>query len=176
MPRLAFAFVLRRLRSPSLRFLFIFCAAALFGFAFEVIPWVNEHGIQPFITGLAWLAGGLIRLLGGWADVTEAVIRHPGNGFAIKIANGCSGLEAVILLAAGVLAFPATWSERALGWMAGAAAIMMLNVLRVMSLYYIGQYSREWFDWAHLYAWDVLIMIDGPVSYTHLTLPTNREV
>jgi len=138
---------------------------ALLGFAVEVIPWVDDHLVTPFIAGFAWLSGALIRLAGGLADVMDVIIRHPVNGFAIKIANGCSGLEALILLAAGMTAFPATWGQRALGWAAGAAAIMTLNVVRVISLYYLGQYSLAWFEWAHLYVWDVLIMIDGIVVF-----------
>ena len=153
----------RGLRSPSLRFLLIFCSVALLGFAIELIPWVGDHVVTPFIAFLAWLSGALVRLPGGLAEVTDTIIRHPLNGFAIKIAYGCSGLEAFILLAAAMMAYPATWPQRALGWSAGAVAIMSLNVVRVISLYYIGQYSRAWFDWAHLYAWDVLIMIDGMV-------------
>jgi exosortase H (IPTLxxWG-CTERM-specific) len=155
----------RSLRSPSLRFLLIFCTTALLGFAVEVIPWVDTHLVTPFIAGLAWLSGALIRLAGGSAVVTDVIIRHPLNGFAIMIANGCSGLEVVILLAAGMMAYPAIWRQRIVGWMAGTVAIMALNVVRVLSLYYIGQYSRTWFDWAHLYAWDVLIMIDGLVVF-----------
>jgi len=155
----------RGLRSPSLRFLLVFCMVALLGFAIEVIPWVDDHVVTPFIAGLAGLSGKFILMTGGLAEVTGTVIRHPLNGFAIRIANGCSGLEAFILLAAGMMAYPATWRQRALGWGAGVVAIMSLNVVRVISLYYIGQYSRTWFDWAHLYAWDVLIMIDGMVVF-----------
>ena len=154
-----------RKRSSSLRFVLVFCATALIGFAIEVLPWVDTHLVTPFIAGLAWVAGGLIQLFGGLAVVSDVVIRHPGNQFAIQIANGCSGIEAAILLAAGVMAFPATWRQRALGWAAGTTAIMGLNIVRVISLYYIGQYSMAWFDWAHLYAWDVLIMLDGVVVF-----------
>jgi exosortase H (IPTLxxWG-CTERM-specific) len=143
----------------------VFCAAALVGFALEVVPWVDTHMVTPFIAGQAWLAGVLINLFGGLAEVSHVIIRHPVNQFAIQIANGCSGIEAAILLAAGVMAFPAGWRERALGWASGTTAIMVLNVVRVISLYYIGQYSSEWFEWAHLYAWDVLIMLDGVVVF-----------
>jgi exosortase H (IPTLxxWG-CTERM-specific) len=152
-------------RSSSLRFVLVFCATALIGFAIEVLPWVDTHMVTPFIAGQAWVAGGLIQLFGGLAVVSDVIIRHPVNQFAIQISNGCSGIEAAILLAAGVMAFPATWRERALGWLAGTSAVMALNVVRIISLYYIGQYSMQWFDWAHLYAWDVLIMIDGVVVF-----------
>ena len=131
----------------------------------EVIPWVDTHLVTPFIAGQALLAGALIHVFGGLAEVTNVIIRHPINQFAIQIANGCSGIEAAILLAAGVMAFPATLRQRAMGWLAGTAAIMVLNIVRIISLYYLGQYSMQWFDWAHLYAWDVLIMVDGMIVF-----------
>lgn len=154
-----------RQRNSSLRFILVFCATALVGFALEVIPWVDSNMVMPFIAGQALVAGLSINLFGGLAEVTNVVIRHPITQFAIQIANGCSGIEAAILLAAGVMAFPATWLQRAMGWLVGSTAIMVLNIVRIISLYYIGQYSMKWFDWAHLYAWDVLIMVDGVIVF-----------
>jgi exosortase H (IPTLxxWG-CTERM-specific) len=148
-----------------LRFVLVFCATALVGFALEVIPWVDTSMTKPFIASQTLLAGGLIHIFGGLAEVTNAVIRHPINQFALLIASGCSGIEAAILLAAGVMAFPATWLQRGIGLLIGTTAIMGMNVLRVISLYYLGQYSMKWFDWAHLYAWDVLIMVDGVIVF-----------
>jgi hypothetical protein len=127
---MSLATIIRRsLRSPSLRFLLIFCTAALLGFSVEVIPWVDDHLVKPLITGLAWLSGTLIRLAGGLALVSDDIIRHPVNGFAIKIANGCSGLEAAILLAAGMMAFPASWRQRSWRsmWCASSAFITLAN-------------------------------------------------
>jgi hypothetical protein len=77
-----------------------FCAAALVGFALEGVPWVDTNMVTPIIAGQAWLAGVLIHVFGGLAEVSHVIIRHPVNQFAIQIANGCSGIEAGILLAA----------------------------------------------------------------------------
>lgn len=148
-----------------LRFLAVFCLTALAGFAVEVIPWVNQNVVAQIIAAQTWISGALIHAGGGVADIAGTVIRHPVNLFAIQISNGCSGIEVAILLAAGMLAFPASWRERALGWVAGTSAIMSLNIVRIISLYYLGQYSSEWFDWAHTYAWDLLIMVDGLIVF-----------
>jgi len=151
--------------SPIKRFLLIFGATALLGFVIEVIPWVDDHVIKPYIAAIASLASNLIHVAGGLADVNKTILQHPVNGFSIMVANGCSGLEAVILLAAGMAAFPATWRQRSLGWTVGATALITLNVARIISLYYLGQYSRAWFDWAHFYAWDALIILDALVVF-----------
>ena len=35
-----------------------------------------------------------------------------------------------------------------------------LNVVRVISLFYLGQWNLQVFEWAHLYVWQALIMLD----------------
>ena len=146
-------------KKSGIRFLVTFILVAMVGFAIEVTPWFDTHVITPLIAGITFMAGSVIQAFGGVALLSGNVIRHTG-GFAIAVANGCSGIEAVILLSAAVLAFPAPWRSRLWGLTLGTLAVMSINLLRVISLYYLGQYSREWFDWAHLYAWDILIMLD----------------
>ena len=35
-----------------------------------------------------------------------------------------------------------------------------LNIVRVISLFYLGQWNMKVFEWAHLYVWQALIMLD----------------
>ena len=35
-----------------------------------------------------------------------------------------------------------------------------MNLLRIISLFYLGQYNRNWFDFAHFYLWEGLIVLD----------------
>ena len=69
-------------------------------------------------------------------------------------------MEATIVLLAAILAFPATWKQKLVGLAAGILAVQGLNVVRVISLFYLGQWDRDWFEWAHLYVWQALIMLD----------------
>ena len=85
---------------------------------------------------------------------------HALSHFAIQMAYGCNGAHVTILLWAAVLAFPASWMQKAKGLAAGTAAIHAVNLVRFISLFYIGQYNRDWFDFAHLYLWESLMMID----------------
>ena len=59
-----------------------------------------------------------------------------------------------------MLAFPASWKYRAIGVLAGLFAVKALNIVRVISLFYIGQWNMQVFEWAHLYLWQMLIMLD----------------
>ena len=44
--------------------------------------------------------------------------------------------------------------------MIGVIAVQGLNVVRVISLFYLGQWSFGAFEFAHLYVWQALIMLD----------------
>lgn len=149
--------------SPAARFLVLFVTIAAAGFFLQVLPVVDDYAVVPFIHAMSAVSGELILFFGGAVEITNDILRAPG-GFAVRVDNGCSGLEAVILCAAAVLAFPTSLRMRLLGVTACAIAILGLNVVRIISLYYLGQYSLDWFNWAHLYAWDVLIMVDGIVA------------
>jgi len=39
-------------------------------------------------------------------------------------------------------------------------AVQGLNVVRLISLFYLGQWDLRVFEWAHLYVWQALIMLD----------------
>lgn len=42
----------------------------------------------------------------------------------------------------------------------GILAVQAVNILRIVSLFYLGQWNLQWFEFAHLYLWQALIMLD----------------
>ena len=86
------------------------------------------------------------------------------------------GVEATIVLVAAILAFPASWKHRLIGLGAGIVAVQGLNVIRVISLFYLGQWNLDVFEWAHLYVWQALIMLDVLIVWLVWvrTLPDDR--
>ena len=68
--------------------------------------------------------------------------------------------SAALTWTAAMVAFPAPWKHRLAGLAAGIVAVQALNVVRVISLFYLGQWNLDVFEWAHLYVWQALIMLD----------------
>ena len=93
------------------------------------------------------------------------ILRSLTNGFAVEIQAGCNGVEACITLAAAIVAFPASWRYRIAGLALGFIAVQALNLVRVISLFYLGQWSMKAFEFAHLYLWQALILIDALVVF-----------
>jgi exosortase H (IPTLxxWG-CTERM-specific) len=138
--------------------LFLLVQAVLFGA--ELTPLAQAHVVEPWTNELARIAAFLVTLFDPGVIASGKVLRSVNNGFAVSIEAGCNGIEASLVLVAAVLAFPAPWRNKLAGLVAGIAAVQALNIVRVISLFYIGQWNMRVFEWAHLYVWQALIMLD----------------
>ena len=138
--------------------LFLVLLAGLFGV--ELTPWAQRYFVEPWTNQLASISAALVTLADPNVAVAGKVLRSTSNGFAVSIEAGCNGVEATIVLLAAVLAFPAPWKNKVIGLLAGIVAVQGLNIVRVISLFYLGQWDSRMFEWAHLYVWQALIMLD----------------
>jgi len=142
------------------RFIAIFLVALAALFSAEITTPVQRIVVLPWTDGLARASAALITVADAQVAASGKVLSSTANGFAVSIEPGCNGIEAALILIAAMLAFPAPWKHRMIGIAAGLAAVQALNVVRVITLFYLGQWSLQLFAWAHLYLWQALIMLD----------------
>jgi exosortase H (IPTLxxWG-CTERM-specific) len=142
------------------KFFVLFVVILVSLFAVELTPPVQSAVVIPWTEALVRISAGLITTVDSHVAVFGKILQSTRNGFAISIEAGCNGIEAAIMLIAAMLAFPAPWKHRVIGIVAGLIAVQTLNVVRVISLFYLGQWSVQAFNWAHLYVWQALIMLD----------------
>ena len=147
------------------RFFLLFIGIQLVLFGVELLKPVQEHVVVPFTTQLARLCSWLISTFDSTAIASGKVLMDPATGFAVSIEAGCNGVEACIVLFAAIVAFPARWRDRLIGLAAGFVAVQALNVVRIISLFYLGQWNFAWFEFAHHYLWQGLIMLDVLVVF-----------
>ena len=143
---------------PRFFLLFLLVLATLFGV--EMLNPVQAAVITPWTNGLARMSAWLMTLFD--ADVVShgRILQSQATGFGVSIEAGCNGVEAAIILIAAMVAFPAPWTFKLAGMAIGIVAVQAANLLRVISLYYLGQWNMEVFEFAHLYLWQALIMLD----------------
>jgi len=137
---------------------FLLLQAALFGC--ELTPWAQRWFVTPWTDALAAASADIVKLFDPQVIAQGKVLRSVRNGFAVSIEAGCNGVEASIVLVAAMLAFPAPWRSKLIGLAGGVIAVQGLNIVRVISLFYLGQWSFGAFEFAHLYVWQALIMLD----------------
>jgi exosortase H (IPTLxxWG-CTERM-specific) len=142
------------------RFFALFAVIVVALFALELSRPVQQAAIIPFTEGLAHASAFVIRLFDANVIATGKVLQSTSNGFAVSIEAGCNGVEAAIVLAAAMLAFRAPLAHKLAGLAGGVFTVQALNLLRIISLFYLGQWSMRAFEWAHLYLWQALIMLD----------------
>lgn len=141
-------------------FLFLFCGVLAALFAIEMLEPVQEAVIQPFTGLLATLSTAVILPFDDTVIAQGRVLRDATTGFAVSIEAGCNGVEAAIVLIAGIVAFPASVKNKVVAILAGFLFVQALNIVRIISLFYLGQWNYTVFEWFHLYLWPVLIMLD----------------
>jgi exosortase H (IPTLxxWG-CTERM-specific) len=79
--------------------------------------------------------------------------------FALNIAMGCDGIEADALFLAGVLAFPTTWRAKLIGLAFGLPLIQVINVARLVGLYYAGVLLPSVVEEVHVYVAQTIIIL-----------------
>jgi len=147
----------------SFRFVLIFAACLVVAFGVLLTPPVQSLDFK-FSRTLVQVSQALVLACGGHATRDAAILRAPG-GFAVEMRDGCNAVNVTILLWSAVLAFPASLKMKVVGLVAGSAIVQVLNILRFISLFYVGQYSMTWFDFAHAYLWESLLMLDTMVVF-----------
>ncbi|WP_456378911.1 exosortase H [Thiolapillus sp.] len=160
-----------------LRFFLIFLLIQAALFTAELTRPVQQAVIIPFTESIASLSAWLVKLFDDGVIAYSNVIRDQQSGFAVAIEAGCNGVEATIVLVAAMLAMPAPWKLKLMGISIGFLTIQAMNLLRIISLFYLGQWNQTAFDWAHLYIWQALIMLDVLVVFLIWLrfLPGKRE-
>ena len=143
-----------------LRFFLIFLTLQFTLFGINMLNWVQQHLVLPWTALLARICAALVTGFDTSAAAAGKVLWNTQTGFGVSIEAGCNGIEACIVLFAAIMAFPERWRHKLLGLAVGFVAVQGLNVVRVISLFYLGQWSTEMFDFAHEYLWQGLIMLD----------------
>ena len=124
-----------------------------------LIAWnpVNDNVIVPFTAAIARSSGALLKLMG--ENVTTLGTTITSSRFGVNINNGCNGVEAMLILLASIVAFPASMKARVVGLLLGAVVIQILNAVRIITLYLLGAYHPRLFDIFHTAVWQIVIIL-----------------
>jgi exosortase H (IPTLxxWG-CTERM-specific) len=148
-----------------IRFFILFTVLLVGLFTLEILQPAEKYVILPFTSFIADVSVWVIQLFDDNVIAISNVIRDKTTGFGVRIERGCNGVEAVIILFAAIFAFPAPFKNKLIGFFIGFLAIQGLNLVRIVSLFYLGQWNQVAFEWFHLYLWQALIIMDALVVW-----------
>jgi exosortase/archaeosortase family protein len=148
------------------RFALRFALIAGAFFAVYCFPYA-EHGIserwfERYLSAYASMAGGVLSLFEPSVHVTGTNIvgRIP-----LQIVKNCDAIEINVLFVAAVLAFPGLTSKRLVAAVVGVVLLVVANIIRICSLYYVGIYAPSSFEFFHLELWPLVLVVLAAVNF-----------
>jgi len=143
-------------KGPVLRVAAKFAAVMLAYYVSSLLPFF-DWALKGWVIFIAQFASYLLNhLMGEQSQIIGSTISS--GQFAITVLTACSCVEFVWFFCAALIAFPSRWLRKILGILAGVAAILALNLARIMSLYLVGVHFPGAFDTVHEDVWSVLLI------------------
>ena len=152
----------RRLSWSSVRFPVLFL---LFSLALMfLVSGPLSGAIQPRLCRLvASHSAFLLRLLGEEATCDGLTVISPRHAYQVIYA--CTSLPATILLVSAILAFPARALRKLAGIAAGVSILYVVNLLRLVSLYYVFLHWPGIYDRIHISVWQAALVVIALVDF-----------
>jgi exosortase/archaeosortase family protein len=153
-------------RRARLRFAVVFAVVGGVLLTLYSFPYA-EHGVREdwfarYLAVYARLAGLVLRIFDSGVHVV-------GNDIvgrtSLTVAKNCDAMDVSLLFSAAVVAFPARWSRRFVGIGVGVAALTVVNVLRIASLYFVDLRWPSAFETIHAEVWPLAIVVLAATAF-----------
>jgi exosortase H (IPTLxxWG-CTERM-specific) len=105
----------------------------------------------------AAMSAAVLNVFGEGASADGTSLRSKRN--SVNIAHGCDAIEPIALFVAAVIAFPSPWLTKLPGLLIGTLMLTALNIVRIVSLFYIGIWNPAWFDRMHEDVWQPAFIV-----------------
>jgi archaeosortase B (VPXXXP-CTERM-specific) len=119
---------------------------------------------DKFDTQLTWLmvatadiTGFFLKLFGMMVNVDGRVVSL--NNFSMEVVGECTGLYEMLIFLAAMIAYPASYKKKLIGAGLGIPLLYVINIIRMIFIAVIGNWSPETFDFMHLYFWQVAMIL-----------------
>ena len=137
----------REERDPWLRFALTFGALAVVSELVYYGVALESTAFRTYLETLASMSAYLLSYMIDGVNARGTVI--VSDLFSVEIARGCDAYRICALLAAAIIAFPATRKTKAWGLALGLLWLNAFNFVRIVSLVFIGGYAYEHFQRSH---------------------------
>lgn len=118
---------------------------------------VDKRVIPNYMRFNARASAAVLNLLGEGASVHGTSVSSPR--YSVDIRHGCDAIEPSALFIAAVLAFPSTLRSKLPGLVAGTVVLALINLVRIVSLFYTGIYFPRAFEVVHVDVWQPIFIL-----------------
>ena len=144
-------------KKPVFQFVGVFAVLMGVFYACTFIPALQKNFLPGLQRVNAVVSTAVLNLFGEGAKSATTNITSPR--YAINIAHGCDAIEPIALFVAAVLAFPTRFSPKIPGLLVGTVILALLNLVRIVSLFYTGIYWPTAFETMHVDVWQPAFIV-----------------
>jgi exosortase/archaeosortase family protein len=143
-------------RWPVIRFVLLFGLVIGIFHVLAATSFAEERAWPAYLRVNAQVSGGLLRMMGQEAVVDDRVLSGPGCSLLIE--RGCDAVHPSVLFIAAVLASPVLLWTKWPGILIGTFALMAINLVRIVSLFFIQRHVPSVFELMHVEVWQALFI------------------
>ncbi len=145
-------------KRPVLGFVVLFATLMVAFYAVTLYVSVVDKKILPaYMRANASASAAILNLFGEGATARGTAVTS--SRYSVDIRHGCDAIEPSALFLAAVLAFPASFRSKLPGLLIGTLVLAMINLVRIVSLFYTGIYWNKWFEVMHRDVWQPVFIL-----------------
>jgi exosortase/archaeosortase family protein len=143
--------------------IFIACTGILW--AMINISFFITYLIEPFSLILAGIVTTILQLLRQPVYQMGSFINSPMIN--LEITPACTGIYQIIVLIGGLIASSSSGRERTRGIVTGSIVLMLLNIFRIVSIYYCALILSQWVPFIHGVFWEGVMVLFVPLFWIY---------
>lgn len=147
-------------KRPVLGFVVLFVTLMAAFYAVTLYVNVVDKKILPaYMRANATASAAILNLFGEGATARGTAVTS--SRYSVDIQHGCDAIEPSALFLAAVLAFPASFRSKLPGLLIGTVVLALMNLVRIVSLFYTGIYWNRWFEVMHRDVWQPVFILSA---------------
>ncbi len=144
-------------KRPIFQFVGLFAVIMGACYAVTMIDAVEKKILPAYMQYYASASAMVMNVFGEGAEAkgTSVVSKR----YSVNIKQGCDALAPSALFIAAVLAFPGSIRSKVPGLIVGTLVLAVINLVRIISLYYTGIHYPRWFETMHVDVWQPVFIL-----------------
>jgi len=144
-------------KRPVAGFVILFVVLMGVFYAVTFIPVMEKSVLPAYMRWNARASAVILNVFGEGASANDTSVIS--KRFSVNIAHGCDAIEPSALFIAAVLAFPASLKSKLPGLLIGTVVLAIINLVRIVTLFYAGIHWPTWFEAVHVDVWQPIFIV-----------------
>ena len=146
-----------RAKRPVLGFVLLFAVLMAVFSAITFLDFVDKGVFPAYMRFNARASVVILNVFGEGARTNGTMVTS--SRFSVDIQHGCDAIDPSALFIAAVLAVPTSLRSKIPGLLLGTVALAVINLIRIVSLFYTGIYYPRAFQAMHVDVWQPIFIL-----------------